>query len=65
MPEMETLLAEAFGFETFERVDELQEQIDRTLEKYESDAALSNDDLADAAGGINEAPPEDEGGRSR
>lgn len=56
MPEMETLLAEAFGFEDFERVEELQEQIDRTLEKHDSDSALSEDDLAAAAGGIHKTP---------
>ena len=47
---MDALLAEGFGFEMFEHVEALQKQIDDTMERYD-DAALSDDDLADAAGG--------------
>jgi len=52
MPDMETLLAEAFGFAQFEHIEELQRQIDDTLERY-ADSDLSADDLANAAGGMN------------
>lgn len=62
MPDMATLLAEAFGFEKFVRVDKLQEQIDSTLEKYGEDARLSEEDLLAAAGGIRTEPSDDEGG---
>ena len=51
MPDMEALLAEAFGFEMFEHVEALQKQIDDTMGRY-ADADLSMDELADAAGGI-------------
>ncbi len=50
MPDMETLIAEAFGFAQFEHVEDMQQQIDDTMERY-ADAALSTDELADAAGG--------------
>lgn len=56
MPDMEALLAEALGFTQFESVEEMQEQIDDTLERY-ADSALSADDLADAAGGIDPGNP--------
>jgi hypothetical protein len=52
MPDMETLLAEAFGFAQFEHIEELQRQIDDALERY-ADSDLSADDLANAAGGMN------------
>ena len=56
MPDMETLLAEAFGFAQFEYVEEMQKQIDDTLERY-ADSALSYDDLASAAGGADPDKP--------
>ena len=57
MPDMETLLAEAFGFAQFEYVEEMQKQIDDTLGRFD-DAVLSADDLANAAGGADpEKPP--------
>lgn len=59
MPDQETLLAELFGFQQFEREEELQRLIEDTLSRYE-DSALSADDLAAAAGGIQEAPQDKE-----
>jgi len=56
MPDMETLLAEAFGFAQFEYVEAMQKQIDDTLERYD-DFALSYFDLADAAGGVDPDKP--------
>jgi len=56
MPDIDALLAEAFGFELFEKDGKLQQEIDDTLERY-ADAALSEDELSDAAGGIDPGNP--------
>lgn len=64
MPDMETLLAELFGFQQFERSARLQELIDETLNRYDDDLRLSTDDLETAAGGINVPPPDNEGSGS-
>ena len=59
MPDQETLLAELLGFQQFEREKELQRRIEDTLGRYE-DSALSADDLAAAAGGIQGSPQDEE-----
>lgn len=64
MPDMETLLAELFGFQQFERYDRLQKLINETMTKYDDDLRLSTDDLETAAGGISVAPPDNEGSGS-
>ena len=60
MPDIETLLAELFGFQQFERDEALQRLIDDTLERY-GDAGLSADDLDAAAGGTRASDREGEG----
>ena len=58
MPDMETLLAELFGFQEFEADQGLRQLIDDTLDRFEN-SVLSMDDLAAAAGGNYVAPAEE------
>ena len=61
MPDMETLLAEMFAFQRFERDESIQNLINDTLSRYDDDLLLTFEDLADAAGGLEPSPPDIEG----
>ena len=60
MQNMETMLAELFGFQQFEEDEGLQQLIDDTMDKFDN-SVLSTDDLAAAAGGNHAAPSDAEG----
>ena len=58
MQNMETMLAELFGFQQFEEDEGLQQLIDDTMDRFDN-SVLSTDDLAAAAGGNYVAPAEE------
>ena len=62
MPDMETLLAELFGYQLFEPDKRLQLMTEDTLSRYD-DYVLSLNDLESAAGGVSDIPPDIEGGK--
>ena len=62
MPDMETLLAELFGYQLFEPDKRLQLMTEDTLSRYD-DYVLSLNDLEAAAGGVSDIPPDIEGGK--
>ena len=61
MPDMETLLAELFGYQLFEPDKRLQLMTEDTLSRYD-DYVLSLNDLESAAGGVSDILPDIEGG---
>jgi len=66
VPDTGAFLAEMFGFQLFERDGRLQALIRETLNRYEDrDARIPADDLAAAAGGLTDVPPDSEGGESK
>ena len=64
MQNMETMLAELFGFHEFEKDEGLQQLIDDTMDRYGT-SVLTLDDLAAAAGGKHAAPSDAEGSGKR
>ena len=62
MPDMETLLAELFGYQLFEPDKRLQLMTEDTLSRYD-DYVLSLNDLESAAGGVSDILPDIEGGK--
>ena len=45
MPDMETLLAEMFAFQRFERDESIQDLINDTLSRYDDDLLLTFEDI--------------------
>ena len=62
MPDMETLLAELFGYQLFEPDKRLQLMTEDTLSRYD-DYVLSLNDLEAAAGGVSDIPTDIERGK--
>lgn len=66
MPEIETMLAELFGAQLFEKDPELQAMIDDTLSRYsDGDGHISLDELSAAAGGLSDIPADSKGDENK